>query len=258
MESNQDQALMRGPPDHRANGPYIPLSGYAAGLVRLTAGLFERVRICTSHRATSWVPTSLACSGSSLSLEASTLARPAQGAFMGLTTRRRVSIPPPLNGATARLMRRGAAYVPTLLVAQQSGRRKRGRLHGRTPLPLEPRGGIEPPRPRRRSHGYGPAFCYSTRHISAYFLRLTKSRCGMPARRAPDRLACFAHSSSGFLSRFACVRLPRMGATQYSRWTELHSLGATLLLAPACWRIPSLHAPPGAAALQVSAHRGRS
>lgn len=113
---------------------------------------------------------------------------------------------------------------------------------------LEPRGGNEPPRPRRRSHGCGPAFCYSTRHISAYFLRLTKSRCGMPARRAPDRLACFAHSSSGFLSRFACVRLPRMGATQYSRWTELHSLGATLLLAPACWRIPSLHAPPGAAA----------
>src|SRR5690625_3381460 len=30
---------------------------------------------------------------------ASTLARPAQGAFMGFTTRRRVSIPPPLNGA---------------------------------------------------------------------------------------------------------------------------------------------------------------
>ena len=100
---------MRGPPDHRANGPYIPLSGYAAGLVRLSVGLFERVRICTSHRATSWVPTSLACSGSSLSLEASTLARPAQGAFMGLTTRRRVSIPPPLNGATARLVRRGEA-----------------------------------------------------------------------------------------------------------------------------------------------------
>ena len=50
MESNQDQALMRGPPDHRANGPYIPLSGYAAGLVRLSAGLFERGRICTSQR----------------------------------------------------------------------------------------------------------------------------------------------------------------------------------------------------------------
>lgn len=125
--------------------------------------------------------------------------------------------------------------MPALLVAQQSRRRKRGRLRGRTPLPLEPRGDIEPPRPRRRSHGYGPAFCYSTRHISAYFLRLTKSRCGMPARRAPDRLACFAHSSSGFLSRFACVRLPRMGATQYRR-------------------IPSLHAPSGAVALQVSAH----
>lgn len=67
-------------------------------LVQLRGGIFERVRICTSHRAASWVPTSLACSGSSLSLEASTLARPAQGAFMGLTTRRRVSIPPPLNG----------------------------------------------------------------------------------------------------------------------------------------------------------------
>ena len=30
---------------------------------------------------------------------------------MGFTTRCRVSIPPPLNGATARLMRRGEAYV---------------------------------------------------------------------------------------------------------------------------------------------------
>ena len=98
---------------------------------------------------------------------------------------------------------------------------------------LEPRGGIEPPRPLRRSHGYGPAFCYSTRHISAYFLRLTKSRCGMPARRAPDRLACVALHSVTVTIGLCSVRLPRMGATQYSRWTELHSLGATLLLAPA-------------------------
>nr|DAQ40507.1 MAG TPA: hypothetical protein [Caudoviricetes sp.] len=57
--------------------------------------------------------------------------------------------------------------MPALLVAQQSRRRKRGRLRGRTPLPLEPRGDIEPPRPRLRSHGYGPAFCYSTRHMCA-------------------------------------------------------------------------------------------
>ena len=88
MESNQDQALMRGPPDHRANGPDIPLSGYVVsfsalltclsprnsvrtcalarveGSVPPTSGfgirrsplsytriLFERVRICTSHGA---------------------------------------------------------------------------------------------------------------------------------------------------------------------------------------------------------------
>ena len=87
MESNQDQALMRGPPDHRANGPDIPLSGYVVsfsalltclsprnsvwtcalarveGSVPPTFGfgirrsplsytriLFERVRICTSQR----------------------------------------------------------------------------------------------------------------------------------------------------------------------------------------------------------------
>lgn len=48
MESNQDQALMRGPPDHRANGPDIPLSGYAAGLVRLAVGLYV-IRCAVSH-----------------------------------------------------------------------------------------------------------------------------------------------------------------------------------------------------------------
>ena len=53
---------------------------------------------------------------------------------------------------------------------------------------LEPRGGNEPPRPRRCSHGCGLVFCSSTRHI---------------------------------------------------------------------WRIPSLHAPPGAAAFYVSAHPGQ-
>ena len=51
---------------------------------------------------------------------ASTLARPAQGAFMGFTTRRRVSIPPPLNGAAWRVRPSGpdrglvrpATYMP--------------------------------------------------------------------------------------------------------------------------------------------------
>lgn len=37
---------------------------------------------------------------------------------------------------------------------------------------LEPRGGNEPPRPRRRSHGCGPAFCYSTRHIFDYLIQV--------------------------------------------------------------------------------------
>jgi hypothetical protein len=76
-------------------------------------------------------------------------------------------------------------------------------------------------------------FCSSTRRIVAYFLRLTKSRCGMLARRAPNRLACVALHSVAVTIGLCSVRLPRMGATQYSRWTELHSLGATLLLAPA-------------------------
>ena len=48
MESNQDQALMRGPPDHRANGPDIPISGYAAVLVRLAVGLYV-IRCAVSH-----------------------------------------------------------------------------------------------------------------------------------------------------------------------------------------------------------------
>lgn len=72
----------------------------------------------------------------------------------------------------------------------------------------------------------------------AYFLRLAKSRCGMPARRAPNRLACVALHSVTVAIGLCSVRLPRMGATQYSRWTELHSLGATLLLAPAYVRLP--------------------
>ena len=59
-------------------------------------------------------------------------------------------------GATARLMRRGVAYKAP---PQDDA------LSGIYRTSLEPRGGNEPPRPRRRSHGYGPAFCYSTRHI---------------------------------------------------------------------------------------------
>ena len=79
----------------------------------------------------------------------------------------------------------------------------------------------------------------------AYFIRLAKSRCGMPARRAPNRLACVALHSVTVAIGLCSVRLPRMGATQYSRWTELHSLGATLLLAPAYVRLPLRLSHPG-------------
>ncbi len=58
MESNQDQALMRGPPDHRANGPDIPLSGYAAGLVRLAAGLYV-IRCAVSHQKSIFLSSAL-------------------------------------------------------------------------------------------------------------------------------------------------------------------------------------------------------
>ena len=50
--------------------------------------------------------------------------------------------------------------------------------------------------------------------IAAYFLRLSKSRCGMPARRAPDRLACVALHSFAVAIGLCSVRLPRMGMTQ--------------------------------------------
>ena len=61
--------------------------------------------------------------------------------------------PPPNAGtmsifATARLMRRGAAYKAPHMDDALSG------IHRTS---LEPRGGNEPPRPRRRSHGRGPA-----------------------------------------------------------------------------------------------------
>lgn len=36
---------------------------------------------------------------------------------------------------------------------------------------LEPRGGIELPRPRRRSHGCDLAFCYCTRHIKSHCMQ---------------------------------------------------------------------------------------
>lgn len=49
--------------------------------------------------------------------------------------------------------------------------------------------------------------------ILAYFLGLSKSRCDMPARRAPDRLAALL-TAFRFSIAFTCVRLSRMGATQ--------------------------------------------
>ena len=58
MESNQDQALMRGPPDHRANGPDIPLSGYVVSCAALLTCLSPRnsVRTCALARVEGSVP----------------------------------------------------------------------------------------------------------------------------------------------------------------------------------------------------------
>ena len=111
-----------------------------------------------------------------------------------------VSVPPPLNGttpgataeylnrfsgrsltpgilrhavgATARLMRRGAAYHrPAALQAaiSHSG-------DGPRPLPyraLEPRGGNEPPHVHGVVHGRRFRFCYCTRHMCASRLIVT-------------------------------------------------------------------------------------
>lgn len=71
---------------------------------------------------------------------------------------------------------------------------------------LEPRGNIEPPRPRRRSHGCGLAFCCCTRHIC----------------RLKNRANTNDTRSANLYGWFSTRRL-----------TELHSLGATPLLAPA-------------------------
>ena len=43
--------------------------------------------------------------------------------------------------------------------------------------------------------------CRGLPHDKAHFFRLTKSRCGVPARRAPDRLACVALHSFNLLSQ---------------------------------------------------------
>ena len=58
MESNLDQALMRGPPDHRANGPDIPLSGYVVSFSALLTCLSPRnsVRTCALARVEGSVP----------------------------------------------------------------------------------------------------------------------------------------------------------------------------------------------------------
>lgn len=61
-----------------------------------------------------------------------------------------------------------------------------------------------------------PPSCGWWLHISAYFLRLSKSCCGMPARRTPNRLCPVALQGVTLLSR-VYVRLPRRGATPICR-----------------------------------------
>ena len=48
----------------------------------------------------------------------------------------------------------------------------------------------------------------------AYFLRFTKSRWGMPARRAPDRLAALL-TAFRLIYRVSCAGLSPVGATQH-------------------------------------------
>lgn len=135
MESNQDQALMRGPPDHRANGPDIPLSGYVVSFSALLTCLSPRnsVRTCALARVEGSVPPTSGfgirrspLSYTRILFERVRICTSQRGSIgrVYLTTRPpRTStecvplpvsvylIPPPLNGATARLMRRGEAYV---------------------------------------------------------------------------------------------------------------------------------------------------
>ena len=218
MESNQDQALMRGPPDHRANGPDIPLSGYVVSFSALLTCLSPRnsVRTCALARVEGSVP--------------------------------------PTSGFGIR--RSPLSYTRILFERVRICTSQRGSI-GRVYLTTRPPGlppSVSPYQSastlfRHRSMVPPPASCGEERHICASRLDC-HTVLGGPCT---GKHGSFQQDSAGSYRPTQASGF-RMGATQYSRWTELHSLGATLLLAPACWRIPSLHAPPGAAALQVSAH----
>ena len=128
---------------------------------------------------------------------------------------KRLPIPPPLISQIASVLRNHKASPPirrlSLVPPPASCGEERHIKHHRMDdalsgihrTSLEPRGGIEPPRPRRRSHGCGPVFCYCTRHIC----------------RLKNRANTNDTRSANLYGWFSTRRL-----------TELHSLGATLPL----------------------------
>ena len=91
---------------------------------------------------------------------------------------KRLPIPPPLISQIASVLRNHEASPPirrlSLVPPPASCGEERHIKHHRMDdalsgihrTSLEPRGGIEPPRPRRCSHGCGLVFCSSTRHIT--------------------------------------------------------------------------------------------
>ena len=193
MESNQDQALMRGPPDHRANGPDIPLSGYVVSFSALLTCLSPRnsVRTCALARVEGSVPPTSGfgirrspLSYTRILFERVRICTSQRGSIgrVYLTTRP-PGLPPSVSPyQSASTLFRHRSMVPPPASCGEERHIKHHRmddaLSGIHRTSLEPRGGNEPPRPRRRSHGCGLTFCCCTRHMCASRLIVTPASYG--------------------------------------------------------------------------------
>ena len=122
----------------------------------------------------------------------------------------------------AALMRTGAGYVPAP-VLQHRGRQRR-EASWRIAIPVEPRGGNEPPRPRRRSHGCGPVFCSSTRRICAHQLRLSHPYV-RPVIPSWDTMSSFQRVSALRSSHLGCSVAMPLGRTPMADSVSTRSAG---------------------------------
>ena len=93
---------------------------------------------------------------------------------------------------------------------------------------LEPRGGNEPPQPRRRSHGCGLAFCCCTRHMCASRLIVTPASYGYA-------IWYFTRSGTGSFQRDSAGSYRPTQASGFHGWERPNIAGG---LSCTAWRSP--------------------